>query len=323
MVSIWFEEGEVAVDAGSTLLEALLDAGHDIPNGCRAGACQSCMLQVSEGDAPVEAQQGLKDTLKAQGYFLACKCTPEKGLKVKRGQAAETHTAILLSKDMLTPNVLRLRLQLDLDYRSGQYVNLIRHDGLTRAYSLASVPEIDGFIELHLRVYENGQFSRWAQEEFMPGESIEVQGPFGDCFYTAGKIDQPLLLAATGTGLAPLYGILRDALNQGHIGDIHLYAGAYTREGLYLVDELRMLQKRFDTLKYTPVVVESSTTSDPSLVQGDLNAVVSAQHPDSKGYRAYFCGSEERVKKLRKQTFLSGANMQDIFCDLFTPSSQV
>lgn len=322
MVSVRFEEADVAVSEGTTLLEALLDAGHDIPNSCRAGACQSCMLQATEGTPPAEAQKGLKDTQKQQGYFLACRCEPETAITVQRGAVSKTVSAVLVSKRLLTPSVLQLRFNTELDYLPGQYVNLLRHDGLCRSYSIASVPGVDDYVELQLRIFPDGQFSQWALNDFMVGESIEMQGPIGDCFYTESDLSQPMLMAGTGTGLAPLYGIVRDALKRGHSGSIQLFAGAKNAEGLYLVDELKALAETYPNLTYTPVTLEQGDLPVGCEV-GDLNAVVKGKVADTKGYRAYFCGSEERVKKLRKQTFLAGANMQDIFCDLFTPSSQV
>lgn len=322
MVSVRFEEADVAVSEGTTLLEALLDAGHDIPNSCRAGACQSCMLQATEGTPPAEAQKGLKETQKQQGYFLACRCEPETAITVQRGAASKTVPAVLVGKRLLTPSVLQLRFNADLDYLPGQYVNLLRHDGLCRSDSIASVPGVDDYVELQLRIFPDGQFSQWALNDFVVGESIEMQGPFGDCFYTESDLSQPMLMAGTGTGLAPLYGIVRDALKRGHSGNIQLFAGAKNAEGLYLVDELKALAETYPNLTYTPVTLEQGDLPVGCEV-GDLNAVVKGKVADTKGYRAYFCGSEERVKKLRKQTFLAGANMQDIFCDLFTPSSQV
>ena len=77
MTDILFNGQTIRVKIGQTVLSALLEQGHNIPNSCRAGVCQSCLIQATEGDVPPEAQTGLKDTLKAQGYFMACSCKPE------------------------------------------------------------------------------------------------------------------------------------------------------------------------------------------------------------------------------------------------------
>ncbi|MFW1677379.1 2Fe-2S iron-sulfur cluster-binding protein [Pontibacter sp. JAM-7] len=321
MATVHFEDTEVNVAPGSNLLEALLTAGHDIPNSCRAGACQSCMMQLIEGELPAAAQQGLKATHKAQGYFLACCCEPEAGLRVQRNPASQTVSAVVVDKELLPGRVLRLRMSADIHYRPGQFVNLVRDDGLSRAYSLASVPELERELEVQIRVHEDGQFSQWAQQKLAIGDTLKVQGAFGDCFYLAEQKQQPLLLAGTGTGLSPLYGIVRDALRVGHDGPIHLFAGSRVADDLYLDKELRALDAVYQNFSYTPVVLEGAVPEGGG-ENGDLNQVLKSRFPDTKGYRAYFCGSPQRVQALRKQTFLAGASMQDIHCDLFTPSSQ-
>ena len=87
-------------------------------------------------------------------------------------------------------------------------------DGLARSYSIASLLTDDS-LELHVRVLPEGRMSQWLASTARVGHADGDPGPSGDCFYTAGREDQPLLLAGTGTGLAPLFGIARDALRQG------------------------------------------------------------------------------------------------------------
>ena len=65
--------------------------------------------------------------------------------------------------------------------------------------------------------------------------------PKGNCFYIPDNPEQNLLLIGTGCGLAPLYGIIRDALAQGHRGAIKLYHGSKTVESLYMSKELKVL----------------------------------------------------------------------------------
>jgi malonyl-CoA/methylmalonyl-CoA synthetase len=65
-----------------------------------------------------------------------------------------------------------------------------------------------------------------------PGTEFIISAAIGQCFYVSGRSQQPLLLVGSGSGLAPLYGIARSALAQGHEGDIWLYHGSHTVEGL-------------------------------------------------------------------------------------------
>ena len=116
---------------------------------------------------------------------------------------------------------LRLRPEGSFDYQPGQYVQLRRPDGLARSYSLASLPR-EGWLELHVRRVTDGRMSSWIFDELHVGGRLELRGPFGDCHYEPGRPEQPLLLAGLGTGLAPLYGIARDALESGHTGPVQL-----------------------------------------------------------------------------------------------------
>ena len=80
--------------------------------------------------------------------------------------------------------------------------------------------------------------SNWIFDEVKIGESVDIQGPSGACFYLSGAPEQGLLLIGSGTGLAPLVAIARDALNDSHSGQVRLYHGARESAGLYLRDGL-------------------------------------------------------------------------------------
>lgn len=69
MESLTFEGKPIRIAPGETVLAALLAAGVELPNSCRAGVCQTCLVQAIDGNPPAAAQQGLPDALKAQGYL--------------------------------------------------------------------------------------------------------------------------------------------------------------------------------------------------------------------------------------------------------------
>lgn len=319
MSTVTFENDTIEIIEGDSVLETLLDAGYDVPFSCQAGVCHCCMLQAVTGTPPSEAQRGLKDSEIAEGCFLACQCHPEEDLEVALRTSRSTRTGILAKKQQESGNVLRLWIKSDLEYQSGQFVSLIRKDGLSRSYSIASVPGEDDLLEFQIRLYPDGQFSQWANTELQVGDEIEIEGPFGECYYTNSNPQQPLLLAGVGTGLAPLYGIIRDAIRQGHQGPIRLFLGARRAGSLYLQEQLRTLESKHSQFSYTPVLLEDDK-SIPRALTGDLNEVMQAELPDLNGYRVYLCGSAERMTNLRKQCFLSGASMRDIHVDLFTPA---
>ncbi len=319
MSKITFDGRDHDIAAGTTVLEGLLRDGVPVPHSCRNGICQSCLMRVVRGDPPAAAQQGLKEVLRVQGYFLPCVCRPEDDLEIAAPgtDAAGFVDATVVGKEMIGDNILRLRLRpvAPIEYRPGQFVNLRTRHGLVRSYSLASVPDIDEALEFHIRKLPDGRVSGWVHEALGSGDSLEIQGPVGDSFYLPGRPDQPLLLIGTGSGLAPLWGIVRDALRQGHRAPIWLYHGSRHGGGLYLVEELRELAQTHTNFHYVPCL--SSENAPPGVRSGRAAHVALEDHPDLKDWRVYLCGHPDMVAATRRKAFLAGAGFADIHADAF------
>ena len=298
---------------GESVLDALLRAGAAVSYSCKAGSCGSCLLKTERGDpVPAKAQAGLKDAWKASGYFLACSCYPEGDFSAVPVGVDARSIARITGVERITSSVLRVHLHCDdaaFTFRSGQYLTLFRDDGLARSYSIASLPGEP--IELHVRLIAGGRMSGWLATDAI-GAMVQIQGPSGECCYIAGREDQPMLLVGTGTGLAPLYGILRDAVRAGHRGPVHLYHGAVNEAGLYLQDELRAIASAHAHVHYLPTTLDGT---------GPIDAVVRARHTNVAGHRVFLCGDPTIVNGLRKKLFLAGAALNDIHADAFTPSA--
>ncbi len=234
--------------------------------------------------------------------------------------ALERTPATLVKRTPLNERVLQVTLRVSdsFSYFPGQFVNFVRADGLVRSFSLASVPGLDDMLEFHVALVPGGQMSGWLHHEADLGSTLELAGPLGNCFYTPGNPEQPLLLLGTGTGLAPLYAILRDALEQGHRGPIHLFHGALVDRDLYLVSALKEIEAGFANFTYHACVRDESGES--WMRPGAVDAVALQSIPDLKGWKVYLCGNPDLVKQVQRKTFLAGASMKDIHADAFIPA---
>ena len=321
MPVISYDEQSYECQDGETVLQCLTRHGVSIPSSCQSGVCQTCLMQAIRGRPPATAQQGLKDTLQAQHYFMACVCTPEEDMEVVLAGADITHLleTEVVCKESLNHDILRICLQPSepFDYKPGQFINLYRPDGLVRSYSLASLPQRDEPLELQVRILPGGSMSAWIQDEMKLGDHPAIEGPMGSCFYLPGKPEQNILLVGTGTGLAPLWGIARDALDHGHHGQIQLYHGSYNAAGLYLMAELRALEQAHDNFIYTPCVDEADEADPEDITVGRADLVALDKHPDLKSWRIYLCGHPAMVTVMKKKAFLAGASLGDIYADPF------
>lgn len=320
MTQLIYQDARYACAPGETVLEALTRQGVKIPSACRSGVCQTCLMRALKGTVPAVAQAGLKPTQVAQGLFMACSCRPQEDLELALPDfAGSSQMAQVTHLETLNADIMavRLRPHTPLDYRAGQFIRLYKDPQQSRCYSLASVPALDEVLEIHVRHVPGGVVSGWVHQELQAGAQVQVGGSSGQCFYVPGKTEQPLLLLGTGSGLAPLYGIVRDALHQGHAGPIWLYHGSVSAAGLYYVAALGQLQAQYPQFHYVSCV---SGQPEPELRFGSVLTVALADHPELTGWRVFLCGNPDMIKNARMQSFLAGASMADIHADPFLPS---
>jgi len=97
-------------------------------------------------------------------------------------------------------------------HRAGQHVDvrLTAEDGYQaqRSYSLASAPE-DELLMLTVERLDAGEVSPYLVDELAVGDRLELRGPIGGYFVWEAALGGPLLLLAGGSGIAPLWAILR------------------------------------------------------------------------------------------------------------------
>lgn len=320
MTKVTYNECSYELKDGESVLDGLLRNGVQIQHSCKSGICHSCVMVCVEGSPSAESQKGIKDSQQSVGVFKSCVCIPDEDMTVSHDAVLEKFQSSILEKSELNERTLLIRLAKPegFNYHSGQFINLIRvSDELTRSYSLASLPSED-FLELHVKYYEGGKMSTWLKETAEAGEAIELSTALGECYYMPGKETEDILLAGIGTGMAPLYGIARDAVSKGHTGKINIVQGALNEAGLYYVDEFNALAEKHPNIRYIPSTVVDGSGS---FSEGKIDDVVKAEFSSLKGFRVYLCGSPNTVNRLKRNCFMAGANMGDIYSDPFTPAS--
>jgi len=317
-VTLTYEDKSYDCRPGESVLEASLRKGIDLHFSCLNGICQACLHRAVDGPLPQGAQKGLKASLAAKNYFLACVCRPEQNLEFAPPKDDDLYfTALVAAKEQLAGDIFRISLEpsLEVEYRSGQFLNLRRADGTRRSYSLASVPGEDYLLELHVKRVADGVMSNWLIDELDVGAEIEIQGPNGTCFHDPVDLEQNLLLVGTGSGLAPLIGILRTALAAGHTGEIHLYHGSSTQAGLYLVDELRELARANPNFHYAPCV--SSEPAAEGFLDGRAHDLAFAAHDSLAGWRVHLAGNPQMAAAAQALAAAAGAARDHILADPF------
>ncbi len=299
-----------SVAPASNLLDALNQAGVAVPYSCRAGSCHACLVQCVKGLPSDSRPDALSNEQRRRGWRLACQCQVVEDLQVETfDPLRDGLPAQVVGLDWLSPTVLRLRLQPErpLRYRAGQHLVLWTAGQVARPYSLASLPEEDRFLEFHLDCRHPGQFSD-AARQLQLGDMLslgELRG--GALHYDPDWQQRPLWLLAAGTGLAPLFGILREALRQDHQGPIRLIHLAHDCSEHYLAKPLAALAANRAQLSV-------------ELWQGaELTAALAQLRLVSRQTLALLCGHPDSVEAFARRLYLAGLPRNQLLADVFLP----
>jgi NAD(P)H-flavin reductase/ferredoxin len=319
MTRIKFDDQIFETEHDETVLNTLLRNNQQVPYGCKAGACQCCLMRSLDNAPPEKSQIGLKDTQQKQNYFLPCICVPENDMSVVLpNQESMWLEGEVVDKHSLSDNVMLIKLKSKepLAFFAGQFVSLKNEAGVIRSYSISNIPNASHALIFHIRILPNGQFSRFVADELEIGMPLSFSQAQGSCHYVEGKSEQSLLLVGTGTGLAPLYGIIRDALeNHNHIGKIHLFHGSRDASGLYFEDKLHEMEKNHSNFHYTPCL--SGEVKSRKYTKGRANQIALEKFIKLDRWRVYLCGQPDMVLQTKKMAYMQGASLKEIYADAF------
>lgn len=297
-----------SVAPASNLLDALNQAGVAVPYSCRSGSCHACLVHCVQGLPSDSRPDALSDEQRRRGWRLACQCQVVEDLQVETfDPLRDGLPAQVVGLDWLSPTVLRLRLQPErpLRYRAGQHLVLWTASQIARPYSLASLPEEDRFLEFHLDCRHPGQFSD-AARQLQLGDPIrlgELRG--GALHYDPDWQQRPLWLLASGTGLAPLFGVLREALRQDHQGPIRIIHLAHDATEHYLAKPLAALAANRSQLSV-------------ELWQGaQLTTALAQLRLVSRQTQALLCGHPDSVDAFARRLYLAGLPRNQLLADVF------
>lgn len=70
------EETTFTMPQTTTVLEAALDQGLDVPYSCQGGICSSCVARITEGEATMKKNSILVDSEIEEGLVLTCQAHP-------------------------------------------------------------------------------------------------------------------------------------------------------------------------------------------------------------------------------------------------------
>jgi CDP-4-dehydro-6-deoxyglucose reductase, E3 len=316
------------------ILSAAIRDGVGLPYGCKDGACGSCKSRLLEGRVIHGAHQdkALSAAEEAAGLILTCCATPQTDCVVEaRSVPGAGEFPILkmpgriLSLERAAADVMVMRVQLpanqNFQFHAGQYIEFILRDGARRSYSMANAPHNLGTpaaIELHLRHMPGGKFTDQVFSSLKERDIVRMEGPFGS-FFLREDSTKPLVLLASGTGMAPIKALVERLLALNSDRPATLYWGCRSRADLYLHDWAQAMATRLPQLTYVPVLSEPQPADGWTGRTGLVHQAVMADLPDLSAYQVYACGAPIMVDSARRD-FVARCHLPEaeFFADSFT-----
>lgn len=134
-------------------------------------------------------------------------------------------------------------------YRSGQFLTLrlpINGRYVPRCYSMSSAPTLDPTLRVTVKRVHQGRGSNWVCDQIKVGDAVELMPPSG--LFTPKDLTGNFILMAGGSGITPVFSILRTVL-QDHQGRVVLfYANRDERSVIFKADLQRLAAQYPDRL---------------------------------------------------------------------------
>lgn len=167
----------------------------------------------------------------------------------------QTWNAEVVQYHRLRNDLAVIRLVGDaIPFEAGQSleVTVPQNARLSRRYSSAMPPSLDGKLEFHVRAVPAGWVSGSIVNETRPGHIWQLRDPAGSL-----RIDdsgRDVVMIAGGTGLAPMRSLILDLARRETPPSVTLFVGGRSPRDLYAADLLWILASELPWLTIVPVV---------------------------------------------------------------------
>ncbi|MCP2518659.1 2Fe-2S iron-sulfur cluster-binding protein [Achromobacter mucicolens] len=311
------------VEEGETVLQAAERSSVKLPHECTFGGCGTCRIKLESGAVRYdEFPMALTPEEAEQGFALACQALPAGDLCISVASSRQVFPdprricATIHRIHRFCDDVVHLTLALPeaLDYVPGQYMNVVLSDGETRSFSMASAPA-GNLVDFHVRRIPGGRYTDQWLGQAAAGASMEIEAPLGVFSYHEEDW-RPLIMMATGTGIAPIKAILESLLDNEDCPPVTLYWGMRTEADLYLRDEIESWASRLYEFNFVPVL--SRAGADWQGRRGYVQEAVLADHADLSEHAFYLCGAPEMIRQAKSLLAERGASLDHLYADSFT-----
>jgi Na+-transporting NADH:ubiquinone oxidoreductase subunit F len=325
------EDTEYTVPGGRPLLSTLAEQKLFIPSACGGrGSCGLCKVKVESdiGDYLATELPWITAEEKGENIRLSCQVKAKKDLAIRIPEelfnVKEYRTTVASLRD-LTHDIKEVTLKLvepaEIKARAGQYIQFqvpeyeLSSESVYRAYSLSSPPSRTDAVELEIRLVPNGICTTYVHQHLKEGDEVTINGPYGD-FYLRDS-GREIVFIAGGSGMAPIKAILLDMAEKQVDRRARYFFGARSARDLFLVDQMRELERKLPSFRYIPALSEPAAEDNWQGETGLITDVLDRNLKSGDNLEAYLCGSPGMIDACVRVLTANGVPEELIYYDKF------
>lgn len=219
--------------------------------------------------------------------------------------------------DKLNEQIYRVRIHSDdprfYQFNAGQYIVLHMPDGRKVPLSIASAPEENRFVELHVRKVEGHELAESMIELFESTDAINVESAMGSCCIQESGRD--IIVIAGGTGFSPMKSLIESSFARNLPLNIQLFLGAQVVADLYQDSLIKSWQTQRENFEYHPVI--SGENEDWQGEVGFPHDIAIKVNGDAIKHKdIYLSGSEAMVMAVYESLIQFGVDKTQIHSDI-------
>lgn len=310
----------VSYKSEDNLLEDALSNSLPLEHSCKTGDCGVCSAEVLSGS--IENEDG---EIVTSGQVLTCQSKAQSDAVLKANYYPElAHikqqtvpckvASVEYPADDIVILTFRFPPTVKFDYLPGQYVDL-SYKGIKRSYSIANTKQATKEIELHIRKVPDGKMSEALFGQVKENQLMRMEGPKGTFFVKSNT--KPLILIATGTGIAPVKAVVEDLVEKQDLRDVHIYWGMQYQNELYC-EALIDLVEQHQNIKFTAAF--SREESEGDFYKGYVQDAVMRDFKSLIEHEVYACGSVSMIDQAKDLFMNNQLPSESFFSDAFTPA---
>lgn len=181
-------------------------------------------------------------------------------------------------------------------YKAGQYLTIrktMNGEEVRRSYSISSAPSIDAEIQISSKQLEGGKMSTFLLRELKEGDTLEVMPPQGG--FVVKDTKNPLVLFAAGSGITPIFSILKEALVSSK-QLVHLFYGNRNEEEIIFKDVLAKLSEEYSGR----FLVQHFLSSNGERLDLDrTQSLVKTLGAEANNAAYFICGPESMIQAVK------------------------